>query len=429
MYEIEPPAVYLHERALATPEGRARIERMLAHVRSPREPQVVDDARLNDLSLSRDWPIRGRRTGEHGRTGDPDLIFNAFTWDPPEVVRPRRERYPGLAACMLDGAHPWTLRQGRDYYSARGTVCQTAWELHSAWGCLHRCDYCHVGGFLNIMVNLEELADRLRPFMAENPWLRLYKYDNQTDTIAFEPEYGASALFVPFFAATEDRFLMLYTKSDNVEHLMGLDHGGHTIVSFTISCPTTAREIEKATPDTARRIAALARVQEGGYVPRVRFSPIVPLRDWREENEALIRDTLTAASPDVISMDVLGWMNPDHLDTVLDASLLDPRFLEAMRVLYRDGPPGPQYYPSSKHIFPHDLRVEVYTFFLDRVRALDRHVRVALCNETTDVWRELGPRLGMTPENYVCGCGPDSVPSNPLLAGARPRPAAGPAPA
>lgn len=416
MYSVRPQHVYVHERVLHDDRAVERMQRMLAAMDLRADPEVLDDAALNDLSLERGWPEKHRwRTGQWRLGGDPIIILNAFTWEPADKIRERIERYPGLRVWLLHGGHPWTFRDGRGYYAARGTVCQNAWELHSAFGCLHRCDYCHIGEGFNIMLNLEELVARLPQLMAANPWQQLYKYDNMTDTIALEPEYGASELMVSFFARREREYLMLYTKSDNVDHLLRLEPQGHTIVSFTISSPTVAEAIEKATPDTAARCQAAARVQQAGYVPRVRFSPIIPVHGWREENEAMIRQLLEAASPDIITMDLLGWMPPADVHRVLDASLIEDRFLAAMEELFRNGSPGPAYYPSSKHIFPHELRREVYVFFLQQIRRWNKRVRVALCNETVEMWQELGPMLEMTPEEYVCGCGPTSVPGNPLL--------------
>jgi hypothetical protein len=33
-------------------------------------------------------------------------------------------------------------------------------------------------------------------------------------------------------------------------------------------------------------------------------------------------------------------------------------------------------------------------------------VPVFLCTETLEMWQQFGPRLGMSPGNYICGCGP-----------------------
>ena len=417
MYEIHPPAVYIHERAVATPEGRARVDRMLTQVHCAEQPETVDDGRLNEISASNDWPGKqGLRTGQWELTGDPVLVFNGFAWDDGAERAERRKAFPALHTRGLDGGAAWTLRRGREFYGRRGTVCQDAWELHSAYGCLHRCDYCHIGNFLNIMVNLEEMVERLPTLVDENPWVQLYKYDNQTDTIAFEPEYGASELMVGFFARRENEYLMLYTKSNNVDHLLDLDHRGHTIVSFTISSKTVAEKVEHGTPSTAERIEAVAKVEGAGYVPRVRFSPILPVRGWREELGNLIHDLLAKASPDLITIDLLGWMNPACIEEIVDVSLLDPRFMEGLRNLFADGPPGPAYYPTSKHIFPHELRREVYEFVIGEVESRNPRVRVSICNEAVEMWDDLGPRLGMEPKDYVCACGPTSVPGNPMFA-------------
>ncbi len=417
MYEVHPPAVYIHERAVSTPEGRARVERMLTHIHCSEEPETVDDRRLNEISASNDWPGKqGLRTGQWNLSGDPTLVFNAFPWDTGPERAERRKAFPALHTYGLDGGVAWSLRRGREFYGKRGTVCQDAWQLHSASGCLHRCDYCYIGEFLNIMVNLEEVVERLPALVDENPWVQLYKYDNKTDTIAFEPEYGASELMVGFFSRRENEYLMLYTKSNNVDHLLGLDHRGHTIVSFTISSKTVAEKVEHNTPSTAERIEAVAKVEAAGYVPRVRFSPILPVRNWREELGSLIHCLLDRASPDLITIDLLGWMNPECIGDIVDVSLLDPRFMDGLRDLFADGPPGRTYYPTSKHIFPHDLRREVYAFVNGEVQGRNPRVRVSLCNESIEMWDDLGPSLGMEPKDYVCGCGPTSVPGNPLFA-------------
>ena len=48
-------------------------------------------------------------------------------------------------------------------------VCQSAWEIHCAYGCVHVCAYCHVADLLNITLNLEELADRVEDLVRDHP--------------------------------------------------------------------------------------------------------------------------------------------------------------------------------------------------------------------------------------------------------------------
>ena len=73
------------------------------------------------------------------------------------------------------------------------------------------------------------------------------------------------------------------------------------------------------------------------------------------------------------------------------------------------------YYPDGKHFFPHALRAMIYRFFIDEIRKHSPNQRVAICMETPEMWDEFGEELGMNPTDYVCCCGPASVPGNALL--------------
>ena len=248
------------------------------------------------------------------------------------------------------------------------------------------------------------------------PWLKLFKYDNQTDQICFEPEYGASELMVRFFAKQPDKHLLLYTKSDNVDHLLGLPHDGHTLISWSLSCDPVAREIEANTPSIASRIEAARACQDAGYTVRARFSPIVPIRNWREEYARTIRAYLARVSPDVITLDVVGWMSPAALCECIDVDSLDPAFGQYVQHLVSDGDPqrGKPYYPNGKQLFSHELRASVYRFFIDEIRRSNPNQPISVCMETPEIWDEFGAELGMSPDHYACCCGPTSVPGNPL---------------
>ncbi len=418
MYTIKPPAVYIHESVFQSPPAAARAERLLAHVEGPASV-TVSDADLDAISREQEWHVTGRRLGQLHRTGDPTLILNTFRWHDAAQAREAARRYPHLARAYLLGTGEWTYRDGRATRATQRGVCQNAWELHSAWGCLHRCDYCDVGTFLNLLVNLEEFVARLDGLVQENPWCRLYKYDNHTDTITFEPEYGASELLSGYFARQPDRYLMLYTKSANVDHLLDLDHRGHTIVCWSVSCDTVSRLIEKNSAPLAERITAAEKCQRAGYPVRMRFSPFVPVRGWQDEAAAMVAAYFSRVRPDIVTMDTFKWLDPCVIGDILDLSLWDDEYRsfvdEYAAMAPASRPAG--IIPNGKQVFPHEARLRIYRLLLEHLRRYDRAVPVSLCGETPEMWEELAPDLGMTPEHYVCTCGPDSVPGNPLLAG------------
>ncbi|MGM0493500.1 MAG: spore photoproduct lyase family protein, partial [Armatimonadota bacterium] len=424
MYPIRPRNVYVHERVLDDPRCIARMKRMMTGIEPDKPPVTVDDATLNEISREERWErVTQWRTGQYNRSRDPDLIFNTYAWRDADSQAEFVERYPHLRFARLSGAGFVGYRDGEALLEARNGICQNAYDLHSVWGCLHTCDYCCIGTFLNIHLNLEEMVERLPAILDKHRWCRLWKYDNITDTITFEPEYGASELMIGAFAdrataePADDQYLMLYTKSANVDHLLKLDHGGRTIISWTISSETVAREIEKNSPSTSERVEAARRCQEAGYHVRARFSPIVPVKGWREESARMIADYLEQVRPDVITMDALGLLGYDRLCACFDLELLDPVYVEACRKIYEaDEHPGKPYWPEGKQMFPHDLRLDILRFYVDEIRRYDSEVPISFCDETPEMWAEFShEELGQGPEDYVCTCGPTSVPGNPLL--------------
>jgi len=375
---------------------------MLEAIHGP-QPCPVTDEELNQL-------VSDILARSHGRTGavrnkeDPILILNAFSWEKEDALKEKLRRFPYLSDPMLLGQGAWGWRDASSCLTRWDGVCQSAYEIHSIYGCLHACQYCHVGTILNVMLNLEEWSDRLRQQFQR--WdQRLYKYDNQSDTLLFEPEYGASRLLVPLFAETKNRYLLLYTKSDNVEHLLELEPKGHTLINWSLSSDKVSRTIEIGAPILERRIQAARRCQEASYRVRFRISPLVPIRGWKEDYGNMLDLLFRTLRPDLITMDVLGWMTADSLKDCMDRDCLDEGALAALCT----NPQGPPFSPHGKQLFHHGFREEAYRFLLKEIRGHDAQVPVSLCMETPDMWKALGPSLGMSPSNYVCCCGPHSV--------------------
>jgi len=418
MYKIKADGVFIHESVERCDACGKRLERMMQNIESAQPARVVSDEELNEISRKRGWMSQwGKRTGELDLGKTRSIIFNTFRWHPAGELNRLRERFPHLKYGYLLGDGAWGFRNGRATRRTQFGICQNAYELHSAWGCLHTCDYCNIGEFINIAMNVEDYLERLPELLRENPWLKLYKYDNHTDILAFEPEYGWCERLVEFFSRQDDAYLMIYTKSDNVDFLLPLKHDGKTIVCWTISCDTVSRLVEKDSPPMHRRIEAARKCQEAGYRVRARFSPIIPVKNWREENERMLEEYLSAVKPDIITMDMLKWIEPREARDIFDLSLWDEEFVSWVDKFAEMEPtqrPRP-ILPNGKQLFPHEVRAGVYRFFIERIKRLSPRTKISLCGETPEMWEELRSELGMTPERYVCACGPDSVPGNPIL--------------
>ncbi|MBN2150688.1 MAG: hypothetical protein JW839_04490 [Candidatus Lokiarchaeota archaeon] len=404
-------AVHVVDRVHGDPLAERRLQRFVAALK-PREVIDVDDDGLEHL-VREIGGTRGHelRTGAYRRRGPPAIIFNAFRHDEKDLAKARKA-HPSLDTSMLLGQGAVTTRAKINLHGPDWCACQAGVEFHSLYGCLHACDYCHVENYLNVMLDLEWLAGVFERAVAMNPGQQLYKYDNHSDTICLEPEYGASELFVNLFAGLPGKYLLLYTKSDNVDHLLGLDHGGHTIVNWSLSPRTQSTRVEKGTPPVARRIEAMAKCQAAGYRVRARFSPIVPVAGWREDYAAMAEELYGSAEPDVVTLDVVGFMSPTQMKASLDTALFDDKaraLLDEQERLDR-----PKW---GKHVFPHAYRKELYEHVIGEIRRHRPGQVVSICNETFDMWDDLAPLLGANadPERFTCCCGPNSVPGVHLL--------------
>jgi len=414
--------VYIKKEAYEDPRSMARVERMLPFVRFDGEPEVIDDAAWHRLVIDEGLNHMPR----HGRCADevePVVIFNQFLYHhAPEQRRRRQADFPELFRGRLVhysgyGGWDWRPSGDKDYRRRTGLVCQPAYAIHSFWGCHFRCAYCNLGHVANVYVNLEDWIEHIRHGLAhleKSPSQILFQWDNGTDVVCWEPEYGGSRMLVDLFAQEDDKYLELYVgKSDYVDYLLDLDHRGHTICCWSLGTETQCREIEKRTASMEDRLRAARKCQQAGYPVRVRFSPMVPVVGWADEVRHMVRRTFEEIAPEVVTVEPLRFCTYEGLCEDFPPGLLDPEFVEAMRAM----PPDVEDWQKSQ--LPDELRIRMYRVVLDEAARLSPKTPVALCREKRRVWDHLRDdfeRMGQHPDHYVCNCGPTSAGPNPLLA-------------
>ena len=422
---LRPEKAYVTEDVFEDRRAATRVEHMMSSVEGT-SVERVSYADLNDIAPQRWTAIP--RWGANPVPRDPDVVMTMGKFWPEARQAPFRERYPNLAMRDLWGFS--TSRWRRDgeldwRRSQHGCVCQSAWELRTVWGCPFRCAYCELGGLIRLFVNIEEYVGHLDEICSRGPFQRIYKWDNTTDISAFEPEYDASRLLVDYFAEKSGKYLEIYVgKSDNIANLLPLDHKGKSILQWSVAARSQATRFEPETAPWDRRIEAARTCQEAGYIVRFRFSPIIPVRDWKEENAELIARIFERTNPDVITLCPFGWMDVETARSVLDFDLLDPDFVAAMEsaapFLEARG------FTSGGGLpIPHDARAHILKSLIDEIRKHNRTIPVSLCLETVEMWALFGRELGMpvNPEKkaaYYCNCGPLCTPENPYAKGVEP---------
>jgi DNA repair photolyase len=407
MYKIRPPAIYAHESILADPRYRARVDRVVAAIDDPPDVQVYADEDLPPM-IGDGKLIAGRvPMGTLDAVGDPILLFNTFRFDG------RREQRMGWLreACgdfpgyhlheSLMGYGPFCWWTEEDPHQR---ICRPCWRVHLQNGCLHKCLYCQLGGLLVTMVNVEDYLGQFARLIEQNPWQETFLLEDDADVPCLEPELGCLGPIIEFFGTLNDKYLIIHTKSWNVDWMAGLKHKGRTIVVWSISGPMQSERLEPVAGTTAERVEAARKAQQAGYVVRYKFKPIIPLGGWREDAAEAVRMIFASTRPDVISLCVFMWMDAAEMVRRIGRDLLDADCLAAAEAA------AEQMADQRVRPFPDDVRAEIYEFYLREVRKHDADVAVSISTEHPGMWQRLGEKLGAAPGTYVCGCGPNSTP-------------------
>ena len=416
MYSVKPERVYVFDSVWQDDQCATRAKRMIAALGSP-EVVTIGDAELPGVIQDNNWigvPGRGNNLAPDEA---PTFVLNRLRIDAAEdkeqvehILKQCPEGTTAHFVRRLLGVN-WTACGGP--IRNRELICRRTNEFHTIDGCLHRCLYCGSSSnqVVTLAMNLEEFVGKeLDRIVQENPWQKVFRYQTQvSDALCFEPEYGACQVFGDYFASLDDRYLLLHTSSANTDHLLDLGHQEHTIVLWSLTSETVSREIEANSGTTQERIEAARKCQEAGYTVRFKFKPIVPVVNWRDECADMIEKVFASTQPDVLSMCVLMWMKAEEFDRLFDASMFDPEHVKALHDsadAMRGRACGP---------FPDDVRAEIYGFFIDEIRKHNPSVPLSLSTETKELWDLLGPRLGFTAHNYVCGCGAKCTPGLAVL--------------
>lgn len=412
MYELNPPQIVVLQDVLDDPAMAAVYERLKGALPVATPVRVVNEKEIPDLVASEDWSARCRRMGMPPPADDPLLFIGKMRWDSgwPALAEKLKASHPAVPLSVFHKLYGYDAFSFADFCVDAETnpkafgMCRPAWRLHLSWGCPHKCFYCGCTGVMTAMVNLDHYRRKLAELVEKNPWELCWLFDDDAEALALEPEYGGMKMLAEFFGTTEDRYLTVHTKSANVDFLRDLDHRGHTIMTWSLTGPTQSVLMEGRSGSTRERIEAAAKVQEWGYTPRFKFKPIVPVVGWREEIAAMVQELFAKVRPDNITLFTLAWMGFPELVQLTDNSMIDPWAFQAAEKAQE------QMKGIATGPFPPHVRQTIYEFCLEEIRKYDQEVPVALSTETIDMWKALGPKLGLAPGDYVCGCGPTATP-------------------
>ncbi len=263
-------------------------------------------------------------------------------------------------------------------------LCCRVNVLRSVHNCPFECTYCFLQNYLNdgmtkVISDIGALMNEVRSKIAAEPG-RLFRIGTWElgDSLALENETGQAASLINEFSGLRNAVLELKTKSDCVDSILPVEHKGKTVVSWSLNTePVTVAE-ELGTASLDRRLNAMSKVVNAGYLIGIHFDPMIIHNNWEKGYMSLVKRVFETVSPERVAWISMGSLrfNPE-MKKKIENNYPESRLTCAEMVLGDDA--------KIRYVKP--LRVEMYrTIYSEIIKYISKENLIYLCMERWDVW-------------------------------------------
>jgi spore photoproduct lyase len=265
-------------------------------------------------------------------------------------------------------------------------------------GCPYYCTYCYLAfvyrkysPFIKININYNTMFKQIRKTISLAREKNSFNMGEMLDSLALDHITNLTNKLVPFFSGFPNAYLMLLTKSSNIDNLLSIEPNEHTVVSWSLNAQKPVELYEKGTGSLSERIKAAKICQDNGWQVRFRIDPGILYHNWQTGYAELIEKILTKTTPENITLGMLRLL-PAHFRLASNTygdparSLFDHNFVKGAT--------------DGKLRYPLKERINFYSFLIDLIRSFDKEVSISLCRETREIWKIFKNRC----EPKKCNC-------------------------
>ena len=251
-------------------------------------------------------------------------------------------------------------------------------------GCPYYCTYCYLAfvyrkyaPFIKININYDTMFKQIQKALVRSQRKISFNMGEMLDSLALDHITNLTTMLIPFFSVFPNGFLMLLTKSNNIDNLLAIKPNEQTIISWSLNAQEIIEQYEPGTASVTERIKAAKLCQSHGYRIRFRIDPGILYPNWQAGYADLIRKALTATTPENITLGMLRLL-PGHFHFAKQAygnrawKLCDHNFVKGAS--------------DGKLRYPPKERTEFYSFLIDAIRSFNKDVSISLCRETPEIW-------------------------------------------
>ncbi|MBW8000640.1 MAG: hypothetical protein FVQ80_01285 [Planctomycetes bacterium] len=251
-------------------------------------------------------------------------------------------------------------------------------------GCPYYCSYCYLGfvyrkysPFIKININYDMMFRQIQKALESSQGKISFNMGEMLDSLALDHITNLTTSLVPFFSNFQNAYLMLLTKSNNIDNLLAVEPNQNIVVSWSINPESICKRYEVGTASMAERIEAAKKCQEHGYRIRFRIDPGIIYQNWKTGYAELIQKLLISTNPENITLGMLRLL-PGHKQVIKQAYGDDMQNLCLSNFVKGAS--------DKKSRFPIEQRIEFYSFIIDTIRSFDKNISISLCRESPEIW-------------------------------------------
>ncbi|GBE03151.1 MAG TPA: DNA photolyase [Nitrospirae bacterium] len=263
-------------------------------------------------------------------------------------------------------------------------LCCCVNVLRSVHNCPFECTYCFLQNYLTdgttkVVSDVGALMSEVRSKIEAEP-RRLFRIGTWElgDSLALESKTGQAANLIREFSGLGNAVLEFKTKSDRVDPILGIDHKGRTVVSWSLNTEDVTNSEEHGTAPLERRLDAMRKVVKAGYLIGLHFDPMIIHENWEEGYRSLAERVFGTVSTERIAWISIGSLrfNPE-MKKKIENNYPESRLTCAEMVIGDDA--------KMRYVKP--VRVEMYRSLYRQIKKyISKENLVYLCMERWDVW-------------------------------------------
>jgi spore photoproduct lyase len=265
--------------------------------------------------------------------------------------------------------------------SDNDVVCPHFIELKWANGCKFDCAWCYLNGTMRFrpmgkkpyLKDENKIIDHIREYLETEKEPTVLNSGELSDSLVYEGNgFSLTRDIIPLFKQQKRHKLLILTKSTSISRLLKSESQKNVIVSFSVNALPVSRRWEKKAPSPTYRIKSAKKLADAGYKVRIRIDPMVPIKNWKKSYEELVDLIYSNLKPQRITFGTLRGLQ-STINNCEDKSWI--KYLNDR---------------SNWGLKAHDnIRLNMYSFLMDKVKEYDKKCQIAMCKETVGLWKEM----------------------------------------